>query len=51
LCVCVFKETDDLFRLLEDIKTIERIHEVAWSEEVRSIDIQEKFMSLGVRLP
>ena len=51
LCVCVFKETDDLFRLLEDIKTIERIHEVTWSEEVRSIEIQEKFASLGVRLP
>ena len=50
LCVCVFKDTDDLFRLLEDIKTIERVHEVSWSEEVRSIEVQEKLASLGVRL-
>ena len=50
LCVCVFKDTDDLFRLLEDIKTIERVHEVSWSEEVRSIEVQEKLASLGVSM-
>jgi DNA-binding Lrp family transcriptional regulator len=49
LCICVFKDTDDLFRLLENIKTIERVHEVSWSEEVRSIDIQEKLVSFGIR--
>jgi DNA-binding Lrp family transcriptional regulator len=50
LCICVFTDTDDLFRLLENIKTIERVHEVSWSEEVRSMDIQEKLVSLGIRL-
>jgi DNA-binding Lrp family transcriptional regulator len=37
LCICVFKNTDELFSLIENIKIIERIDKVAWSEEVRSI--------------
>jgi DNA-binding Lrp family transcriptional regulator len=42
LCTYIFKNTDELFSLIENIKTIERIDKVAWSEEVRSIEIQEK---------
>jgi DNA-binding Lrp family transcriptional regulator len=37
LCICIFKNTDNLFRLIENIKTIEGIYKVAWAEEVRSI--------------
>jgi DNA-binding Lrp family transcriptional regulator len=39
LCICVFKSTDELFSLMENIKTIERINKVAWSEEVHSIEV------------
>ena len=42
LCVCIFKNTNDLFSLLENIKTIERIDKVAWAEEVHSIEVGEK---------
>jgi DNA-binding Lrp family transcriptional regulator len=41
LCVCVFKDTDELFNLLENIKTTEKIDKVAWVEEVRSLQIEE----------
>ena len=37
LSICVFKNTDELFSLIENIKTIERLDKVTWSEEVRSI--------------
>jgi DNA-binding Lrp family transcriptional regulator len=37
LCICVFRDTDELFSLIEKIKTIEEIDKVAWAEEVRSI--------------
>lgn len=50
LCICVFRDTHDLFRLLENIKTIERVNEVSWSEEVRLLEVQERLASLGVRL-
>ena len=48
LCICMFKNTDELFSLIENIKTIERINKVAWAEEVRSIAIEEeKITALG----
>ena len=50
LCTCVFKNTDKLFSLIENIKTIERVDKVAWSEEVRSIEIEEKIGVFGTRL-
>ena len=50
LCICVFKNTDELFSLIENIKTIERVDKVAWSEEVRSIEIEEKIGVFGTRL-
>jgi DNA-binding Lrp family transcriptional regulator len=37
LCICIFKNTEKLFRLIENIKTIEGIDKVACAEEVRSI--------------
>jgi hypothetical protein len=40
LCICTFKNTDELFSLIENIKTIERINKVAWAEEVRSYSIE-----------
>ncbi|MBV9179591.1 MAG: Lrp/AsnC family transcriptional regulator [Nitrososphaeraceae archaeon] len=50
LCTCIFRDTDDLFRLLEKIKTIERVQEISWSEEVRFLEIEEKLASLSVSL-
>jgi len=37
LCTCIFKNTDKLFSLIENIKTTEGIDKVACAEEVRSI--------------
>jgi hypothetical protein len=37
LCICTFKNTDELFSLIENIKTIERINKVAWAEVRRKI--------------
>jgi DNA-binding Lrp family transcriptional regulator len=49
LCTCIFKNTDELFNLIEDIKTIERIDKVTWAEEVHSVSIEvgEKIATLG----
>src|SRR5215471_20709687 len=37
LCVCLFRDTNHLFKMIESIKTIERVEKVSWSEEVRNI--------------
>ena len=42
LCTCIFKNTDELFSLIENIKTVERIDKVAWLEEVHSFEVKEK---------
>src|ERR671933_2586668 len=42
LCTCIFKNTDELFGLIEYVKTIERIEKVAWVEEVHSIEVEGK---------
>jgi signal transduction histidine kinase/DNA-binding Lrp family transcriptional regulator len=43
LCICIFKTTDELFSLIENIKIIERrIDKVAWVEEVHSLALEEK---------
>ena len=42
ICICVFRDSDELFRLIENIKTIERIDKVAWVEEVQSLPIEEE---------
>lgn len=41
LCVCIFKDTDNLFKILENIRAIERVDKVTWSEEVSTIPIRE----------
>jgi DNA-binding Lrp family transcriptional regulator len=50
LCTCIFKNTDELFDLTENIKTIERIDKVTWSEEVGSVEIEDKIGLLGTRM-
>ena len=50
LCICIFKNTEELFSLIENIKTIERINNVAWAEEVRSLPTEvEKIAAFGSR--
>src|SRR5215469_2211227 len=41
LCVCLFRDTNDLFKIIESIKTIERVDKVTWAEEVRLIPTEE----------
>jgi len=41
MCVCIFKDSDDLFNLLENIKTIGRVDKVTSAEEVRSFQLEE----------
>jgi DNA-binding Lrp family transcriptional regulator len=45
LCVCLFRDTDHLFKIIEGIKTIERVEKVSWSEEVRNIPAKEMAIS------
>ncbi|MGC2574317.1 MAG: Lrp/AsnC ligand binding domain-containing protein [Candidatus Nitrosopolaris sp.] len=37
LCACLFRETADLFKIIETIKTIENVDKVSWAEEVSNI--------------
>jgi len=41
LCVCLFRDTNDLFKIIESIKAIERVDKVTWAEEVRLIPTEE----------
>lgn len=41
LSVCIFRDTDDLFKIIEKIRAIERVDKVTWSEEVSTIPIKE----------
>ena len=45
LCVCLFRDTNHLFKIMESIKTIERVEKVSWSEEVRNISAKEMTIS------
>jgi DNA-binding Lrp family transcriptional regulator len=45
LCVCLFRDTDHLFKIIETIKTIERVEKVLWSEEVRMIPVKDMTIS------
>ena len=38
---CLFRETTDLFKIVESIKSIERVDKVAWVEEVHNIPSKE----------
>ncbi len=41
LCVCLLRNTDDLFKILENIKAIERVENITWAEEVSPIPANE----------
>ena len=41
LCTCLFRETSDLFKMIETIKTIENVDNVSWAEEVNNISSEE----------
>src|SRR5215469_4257311 len=41
MSTCLFRETSDLFNIIESIKTLERIDTVSWAEEVHSIPSKE----------
>jgi hypothetical protein len=45
LCVSLFKDTYHLFKIIESIKTIERVEKVSWSEEVHVIPAKEMTVS------
>jgi len=44
-CGCLFRDTNDLFNIIESIKTIERVDKVSWSEEVCIIPVKEMIIS------
>jgi len=41
MSTCLFRETSDLFKIIESIKTIERVDKVSWAEEVHGIPSKE----------
>ena len=41
LCACLFREIADLFKIIETIKTIEKVDKVSWTEEVNNIPSKE----------
>ena len=41
MSTCLFRETTDLFKIIESIKTIERVDKVLWAEEVHDIPSKE----------
>jgi DNA-binding Lrp family transcriptional regulator len=45
LCLCMFSGTNHLFKIIENIKTIERVEKASWSEEVRYIPVKEMTIS------
>ena len=45
LCVCLFRDTDHLFKIIETIKTIERVEKISWSEEVSILPAKEMTIS------
>jgi DNA-binding Lrp family transcriptional regulator len=36
LCICISRDTNDLFKIVQSIRAIERVDNVMWSEEVNS---------------
>ena len=41
MSTCLFRETADLFNIIESIKSIERVNNVSWAEEVHDIPSKE----------
>jgi hypothetical protein len=45
LSACVFRETTDLFNIIESVKMIQKVDKVSWAEEVHDIPTKEITMS------
>jgi len=45
LSTCVFRETTDLFNIIQSVKTIQKVDKVSWAEEVHDISTKEITMS------
>jgi hypothetical protein len=41
MSTCLFRETADLFNIIESIKNIENVDKVSWAEEVHNIPSKE----------
>jgi D-ribose pyranose/furanose isomerase RbsD len=41
MSTCLFRETADLFNIIESIKTNERVDKVSWAEEVQDMPSKE----------
>lgn len=41
LCICTFKSANDLFKIVENIRSFEKVDKVTWSEEVSIIDTKD----------
>ena len=41
MSTCLFRETADLFNIIESIKNIERVNNVSWAEEVQDMPSKE----------
>ena len=44
MSTCLFRETADLFNIIESIKTLERVDTVSWAEEVHNIPSKESMI-------
>jgi hypothetical protein len=49
MSTCLFRETADLFNIIESIKSIERVNNVSWAEEVQDIPSKEAIFSFIVQ--
>jgi len=45
MSTCLFRETTDLFKIIESIKSIERVDQVSWAEEVHNMPSKETTIS------
>ena len=41
LCACLFRETSDLFKIIETVECIENVDKVSWAEGVNNIPSKE----------
>ena len=49
MSTCLFRETADLFKIIESVKSIERVNNVSWAEEVQDIPSKEAIFSFIVQ--
>jgi len=46
LCTCIFRDTDELFKIIEKIRAIDRVDNVTASEEVSIIPAEETLLNV-----